>query len=760
MEVETNDIFSKAASFVIHTNKPIFLTGKAGTGKTTFLKYIQKNCAKKMVVTAPTGVAAINAGGTTLHSLFHLPFGTYIRDHQLRWDEHDSHIYNRQRLLSKIRLSVERRNLLQELELLVIDEVSMLRADVLDAIDDVLKSVRRDMRPFGGLQLLLIGDLYQLPPVVKNQEWSFLREHYATPFFFDSMGVRELDLVQIELEKIYRQQDPVFIDLLNSIRNNACTTEHIRLLNDHYRADFKPDKDDVFITLCSHNAQADRINRERLKELKGKTIALQALVTGDYAESAYPTEQILQLKIGAQVMFIKNDKGLEKRYYNGKIGFIKDISANKRDMWIAFNDGSEEVKISKEEWKNVKYNYDKAEDKVQEETLGTFSQFPIRLAWAVTIHKSQGLTFDRAIIDAGNAFAAGQVYVALSRVRSLEGLVLRSVINPSNIFTNQSVVDYSRRKLTGNEYDELLRESQRLYLMNLLLETFDWTVIREQATTLKNETGEKNIADKQEAVEFLNALSMACSMHQEVAAKFQGQLNNLLAKSPVALQQVDERTEKATSWFIAKLEKQVLNPLENHIKLWTAKKRTKKYIQQCKALLIDCYRKLDRLKKCRSLSKALLEEMEITDILEQVKDFHSIRIDAELTGEGSSILEGGIINAGGTGSAKSGKAPKGQTKVISLEFFKEGKSIGEIAALRGLSENTITNHLVSFIGTEVQAEQLIDPQKLDRILNYMDKNARQTTSDLKQGLGYDVSYTDIKIAQQVKASTHLQSEPD
>ena len=749
MEVETNDIFSKAASFVIHTNKPIFLTGKAGTGKTTFLKYILKHCAKKMVVTAPTGVAAINAGGTTLHSLFHLPFGTYIRDHQLRWDEHDDHIYNLQRLLSKIRLSAERRSLLQELELLIIDEVSMLRADVLDAIDDVLKSVRRDMRPFGGLQLLLIGDLYQLPPVVKNQEWTFLREHYATPFFFDSIAVRELDLVQIELEKIYRQQDPVFIDLLNSIRNNACTADHITLLNSHYRADFKPKRDDIFITLCSHNAQADRINHERLKELKGKTIAVQALVTGDYAESAYPTEQILQLKIGAQVMFIKNDKGLEKRYYNGKIGFIKDISANKRDMWIAFNDGSEDVKVSKEEWKNVKYNYDKTEDKIQEETLGTFSQFPIRLAWAVTIHKSQGLTFDRAIIDAGAAFAAGQVYVALSRVRSLRGLVLRSMISPSNIFTNQAVVDYSRRKLAGDEYDDLLRESQRLYLMNLLLETFDWSVITEQAKMLKDETSEKNIADKQEAVEFLKALAIACSMHEEVAAKFQGQLRNLLAQSPVDLQLLDERTEKATDWFIEKVEKQVLSPLEGHIKLWTAKKRTKKYIQQCKALLIDCYRKLDRLKKCRSLSKALLEEMEIGDLLEQVKDFHSIGMDAGLTGKDSSVLVDELSGANGSASSKSGKAPKGQTKMISLQFFKEGKSIAEIAAIRGLTENTITNHLISFIGSEVEADQLIESAKLNLILEYMNKNHGLSTSELKAGLGYDISYTDIKIAQQV-----------
>ena len=745
MEIETqsNEAFFKAASFVIHTDRPIFLTGKAGTGKTTFLKYILKNCTKKMAVAAPTGVAAINAGGTTLHSLFHLPFGTYLRDYVLNWNERDNHIYNRQRLLAKIRLSGEKRHLLQELELLVIDEVSMLRADMLDAIDDILKSVRRDMRPFGGLQILFIGDLYQLPPVVKQQEWTLMQEKYASPFFFDATVMREVQLLQIELKKIYRQSDSVFINLLNNIRNNCCSTEQMQLLNSYFKPDFTPDHQEAFITLCSHNAQADNINQKKLKELSGKTVAFEALVKGDYSESSYPTESVLQLKEGAQVMFIKNDKGLEKRYYNGKIGFVKKISSDKKEITIGFTDGSEDVKVTKEEWKNVKYNYDKTEDKINEETLGTFSQFPLRLAWAVTIHKSQGLTFDRAIIDAGAAFAPGQVYVALSRVRSLHGLVLKSKINLNNIFTNRDVVAYSRNILPEEEFDSLLYASQRYYLMNLLLSTFDWNDLSEKIKSIQETVKTGNIADKEAASEFLNILAIANSMHKEVADKFKIQFNNLIADpDKIDYLKIEDRTQKATDWFVSKLETQSINPLESHIKLWSAKKRTKKYIENLNELLVIAYRKLSRLKKCYEISSALASENELSGILEKAKDFHTIKVEIDGSQESSSE------------KPASKKTPKGETKKISLGFFNEGKSIKEIAKIRGLTEGTITNHLISFIGIGVEAEQLIDIKKLNEIVTYLEKNPNQSTSEIKNGLGAKFSFTDIKVALQVRSIHH------
>src|SRR5690606_6034370 len=337
-------------------------------------------------------------------------------------------------------------------------------------------------------------------------------------------------------------------------RNNRCSNEQMSLLNSHYQPDFQYTEQESYITLCSHNTQADQINRRKLQELPGNTIAVEALVRGDYSESAYPTENILQLKKGAQVMFIKNDKGLDRQYYNGKMGYIKSISSDKKTIHVSFTDGSADVEVSKEERKNIKYNYNTAEDKIKEETLGTFSQFPLRLAWTVTIHKSQGLTFDRAIIDAGSAFAPGQVYVALSRVRSLNGLVLKSRINANNIFTNKDVLAYSENILPESKFDSLLRESQQVYLMNLLLETFDWNELVEKTRTILDGLKASSIAEKDSASEFLKVLLIAIHMHQEVADKFKNQLRKLITDSTIIdFNQIEDRTQKAADWFIDKL---------------------------------------------------------------------------------------------------------------------------------------------------------------------------------------------------------------
>lgn len=397
-----NTSFMQAVAFVNQTNQHVFLTGKAGTGKTTFLKYIRDHSYKKMAITAPTGVAAMNAGGTTLHSLFWLPFGTFIEDHELKWDEQDGHIYNKSRLFSTIKLTKQRRTILQELELLVIDEVSMVRADTLDAINVILQSVRRDMRPFGGLQLLFIGDLYQLPPVVRDHEWQVLRNHYSSVFFFNAKVLRDNPPILLELDKIYRQQDEGFISILNAIRNNNCDSEMLKELNTYYKPDFEPKEGEQFITLTSHNRNADDINGKALANLSGKMLNLKAVVKDDFSQGSYPAEEILSLKIGAQVMFIRNDTGEDRKYYNGKIGTVKDINLQAGTVVVKFPDGSEDVTAKRETWENIKYNYDKGQDQIKEEVLGTFSQFPLRLAWAITIHKSQGLTFDKAIIDAGD----------------------------------------------------------------------------------------------------------------------------------------------------------------------------------------------------------------------------------------------------------------------------------------------------------------------------------------------------------------------
>lgn len=346
-----NTAFMQAVAFVNQTNQNVFITGKAGTGKTTFLKYIREHSYKKMAITAPTGVAAMNAGGTTLHSLFWLPFGTFIEDYELRWDEQDSHIYNKSRLFSTIKLTKQRRAILQELELLVIDEVSMVRADTLDAINVILQSVRRDMRPFGGLQVLFIGDLYQLPPVVKDAEWNVLRDHYSSVFFFNAKVLRDNPLVMLELNKIYRQQDEGFISILNAIRNNQCTSDMLTTLNSYYQQDFVPNEEEQYITLTSHNRNADEINGAKLASLSGKMLNLKAVVKDDFAQGSYPAEETLSLKIGAQVMFIRNDSGDERKYYNGKIGTVKDIDTVQGTVTVTFPDGSESVTVKRETWR-------------------------------------------------------------------------------------------------------------------------------------------------------------------------------------------------------------------------------------------------------------------------------------------------------------------------------------------------------------------------------------------------------------------------
>src|SRR5690606_4941574 len=361
-----NTAFAQAVSFVNHTNRNIFLTGKAGTGKTTFLKYIRQHSYKKMAVAAPTGVAAMNAGGTTLHALFWLPFGMYIEDYELAWNEDDSHIYNRQRLFGKVKLTRQRRALLREIDLLVIDEVSMLRADTLDAIDAILKSVRRDARPFGGLQVLFVGDMYQLPPVVKEHEREVMARYYPSPFFFDARVLREHPPVILELKKIYRQNEQTFVNILNNIRNNCCTAGQLDLLNTYYQPEFVPPKHEPYVTLTTHNHRADAINRRELEALPGDRVMLEAKISKDVPEVLYPVDMQLTLKVGAQVMFIRNDSGDERRYYNGKIGYVKHIDASGDRLLVDFNDGSAAVEVKREQWENIRYQYDKMQDRIEE----------------------------------------------------------------------------------------------------------------------------------------------------------------------------------------------------------------------------------------------------------------------------------------------------------------------------------------------------------------------------------------------------------
>ena len=459
--IERNEVFELAFGFVTETSENIFLTGKAGTGKTTFLKYLKEHCAKNIVVAAPTGVAAINAGGVTLHSLFQLPFHPFLPTHNHKDD-----------LLGKLKFTRQRQQLLRKMELLVIDEISMVRADVMDAIDCILRSVRRNhSAPFGGVQLLCIGDLYQLPPVAQNHEWSILQEYYASPFFFDSMVIREQMPVLIELDKIFRQKEDSFVRLLNKVRNNAMDEDDFEDLHMRYHPGFRPERDENFITLTSHNKQADLINTTELERLFGAPFSYKADVEGDFPENMYPVEASLVLKEGAQVMFLKNDN-VQKRYFNGKIGVVKSLDEN-----IIVDCDGVDIVVAKETWENTRYTLNRTDGKLEQESLGSFSQYPLRLAWAITIHKSQGLTFEKVMIDAGAAFSSGQVYVALSRCTGLEGIVLLSKIPAAAIYSNEHVVKGQQALTHRGSLAERFAGARQVFTQQLLEEIFSFTEI-------------------------------------------------------------------------------------------------------------------------------------------------------------------------------------------------------------------------------------------------------------------------------------------
>ncbi len=723
-----NIVFKQAAAFVNQTNQSLFLTGKAGTGKTTFLKYIRDNCYKKMAITAPTGVAAMNAGGTTLHALFWLPFGTFIEDYPLRWDETDTHIYNKSRLFSTIKLTKQRRAILQELELLVIDEVSMVRADTLDAIDVILKSVRRDMRPFGGLQVLFIGDLYQLPPVVRDHEWQVLRHHYSSPFFFDAKVLRDTALVKLELQHIYRQQDEKFIAILNKIRNNQCATADLEILDSYYNPDFVPADEEQYIVLTSHNRLADQINQDELHRLSGKLHNIKAVVKDDFQTSAFPTEEILTIKEGAQVMFIKNDSGEDRRYFNGKIGVVKAFDPEKSQVVVGFKDDTEDVVVRRETWENIKYKYNKGEDTIEEEVLGTFSQFPLRLAWAITIHKSQGLTFDKAIIDAGTSFAAGQVYVALSRLTGLQGLVLRSKIPPYAIRTDLQVVSFMEQLMREEQVSEVLKQCQRAYLGQILLQSFRWTELSDAVQGIMTSLVDRNIDHKEGAELFFVQLSIEIKKQEGVAHKFVNQLYQMLADShAVDYDKICDRTQSAVQWFLPKMEVDLIKVTELHIEEWKVRKRTKKYIQEMKALLLDFKRKYEVLKHCLTIAKVLTQEEGLEDVVLQVEK----------------------IKDEGVEEAVQEKGAKEDTKQISLEMYLEGMEIREIALKRGMVEGTIYGHLIHFVGTDIPAEELISPEKLEHLLTVLENNKGKSSSEIKILLGETYSYPEIKLGQKV-----------
>lgn len=758
-----------AAKFINQTSKPVFLTGKAGTGKTTFLRNIIEHTHKNAIIVAPTGIAAINAGGVTIHSQFGLPFGLFVPDSSFRIDTFQVKINTPYTMVKHLNMRDQKRKLLQELELLVIDEVSMLRADLLDTIDFVLKSVRRQQhKPFGGVQVLFIGDLMQLPPVVKEEEWNILKQYYNSIYFFDAQVLKNEKPVYIELDKIYRQTDSTFINLLNNLRNNAVTQADVNLLNTHYKPDFDIRSARNIITLTTHNHKADTMNKSALQELKGRSYFFNAKIEGEFNEYAYPVEAALELKVGAQIMFIKNDISGRQQYFNGKIGVVSSLSD--KEIEIDFRDGSKPFTLETYQWRNIKYELDPVTNEIDEKDIGEFNQYPIKLAWAITVHKSQGLTFEKAILDINRAFAPGQVYVALSRLKSLDGLVLTSPVQFNAISQDKALEDYAKLKPQQEEVKQLIDQETVFFLRAYLLKVYDFIWLH---SNLKRHAESyvmaENKSTKQQHQAWAEELFTRFEPLKQHADKFSNQIHSIFeGKEEGYLQKVHERHLAAKNYFypmLKELSKRVLV----HIELLKEEKQIKQYLEELLDLEGLLYKHLQQLDKMSLVLDHVLNGTEFDKQKFKQSSAQAERL--EVVKQGIAIAEKAAFEER---RSKSGKTPKEKkpreprakkepkaakpdTKSLSFDLYKEGKTLFEIAGLRQMAVTTIENHLAHYVSLGmIPVTQFVPKEKHEKILESYKKHGDGLANPIKQELGDDYSYSEIRFV--LATQKHLKKE--
>jgi ATP-dependent exoDNAse (exonuclease V) alpha subunit len=720
-------MFHLAADYINHTHRHIFLTGKAGTGKTTFLKYIREHTSKNTVVVAPTGVAAINAGGVTMHSFFQLPFGPYVPSGAHLFGV-DNGVTDTHALFRNIRFNHEKKALLREMELLIIDEVSMVRADTLDAIDAILRHFRsQPLLPFGGVQVLYIGDLYQLPPVMPDDQWKLLRDCYESVFFFDARVMQQAPPLYIELNTIYRQNEAAFINLLNGVRNSTLDWDDLETLNQRYLPHFTGDGDQ-YIVLTTHNRRADEINNARLTAMPGEIHRFPGEIKGDFSDKALPTDMELRIKQGAQVMFIKNDLAEPRRYFNGKLATVTEILPD--DKIVVTLAGSEDTLVlEKETWRNIRYSWNKVEGTVDEEELGSFTQYPIRLAWAITIHKSQGLTFEKAIIDAGNAFAPGQVYVALSRCTSLEGLVLHSRIHPGAIRTDEQVMAFSSRSHKEEELELLLEGEKLVFWAGQLLKLFGAEKILEELQLHAAWLRDKKMVGMESAVTLSRSLQQRAAQLHQVGLKFQQQLDPLLKD---VLQTgnttvLKERVGKAVAYFTNDIYESFIKPIRRERDIVKDIPKIKKYVLQLSSLEYFLWNR-----------QQLFIDASYGDLQfnEGLPDYESLRRPAEKEAEKE--------------KEKGGKKPReaGGSRRGTLELFLAGKTIQEIAAERNLAASTVESHLGDCVAhDELQIDRFVDGKKISLIMPLIKELGVTASAPIKARLGETVSWAEIRAVQ-------------
>ncbi len=793
--MQTNPELELALNFIEKTDRNLFITGKAGTGKTTFLHQIKNESLKRMVIVAPTGVAAINAKGVTIHSFFQMPFGPILPNQPPN---------SQQRRFSKTKIDI-----IKSLDLVIIDEISMVRADLLDGIDQVMRRYKNRNKVFGGAQILMIGDLQQLAPVVRPNEWSLLQPHYETVYFFSSKAFQEANVVSIELKHIYRQKNEDFIKILNEVRTDTLSNESAEILNRNYNPSFSPSKEDGFITLTTHNNRANLINNSELNKLKEKSSFFKAEISGKFSENSFPNDENLELKLGAQVMFIKNDSSQEKRYFNGKIGIITKIS--KDSVTVKCPNDADEIVTERETWSNINYSINDETKAIKEELIGAFTQIPLRLAWAITIHKSQGLTFEKAIIDAEASFAHGQTYVALSRCTSLEGLVLKTKIT-SNAIINDKTVSIFNESVEENHPDEsILNESEKHFQLNLIIELLDYQPFLYPITRLidifyRNQTSIKgDVIDHLQTIKDDGVVAL-----MKVSNGFKNQLLQISEANilPENSSQIQERFTKAIDYFLNQTSNNIQKPLDAiqfstdnkavkadfskqfdslqeklDEKLFALQKmtngfKTKDYLEvRAKSVL----QKTEPKKKKKVASKRdpilalklreLRDEIRIAENIAAFQIFTQESLYAmcdELPRTEKELLA--IAGMGKTRVAKYGdeileaineycsknginkfneqkKEDKKSTKQITFELFKSGLSIKEVAKERSLTAGTIENHLASFIPSgEIDVLELMDLKRYKKIRNEIEEvGDTKGLTALKEKVDASFTYMELKM---------------
>lgn len=760
-----------AAKFINQTHKPVFLTGKAGTGKTTFLRKIINHTHKNAIIVAPTGIAAINAGGVTIHSQFGVPFGLFIPDSSFKIENVQVKINTPYTMVKHLHMRDQKRKLLQELELLIIDEVSMLRADLLDTIDFILKSVRRQShKPFGGVQVLFIGDLMQLPPVVKEEEWNILKNYYNSIYFFDALVLKNEKPVYIELDKIYRQSDSVFIDLLNNLRNNKVTKANVDLLNTYYKPDFDASTALNTITLTTHNNKADTLNRTSLQELNGKSYFYKATVEGEFNEYAYPVDPNLELKVGAQVMFIKNDLSGKQQFFNGKIGVVSSLK--EKEIEVDFRDGSKPFVLEMYQWRNIKYELNALTNEIDETDIGEFRQYPIKLAWAITVHKSQGLTFEKAILDINSAFAPGQAYVALSRLKSLDGLVLRSQIHFNSISQDTALVNYNDSKPKQEEVKALVEKETEAFLRSILLKAYDFNWLY---TSIKHHTESYDKTDHKSAKQKYEIWAKELFEKTEPlklnADKFLNQLIVIFdGNVSESLEHIHNRNQAAKNYFYPLL-KEFSKTILIHIEALKEEKQVKAYMEELLELESLLYKQMQQLDKVSTVVENVLHKVEFKK--EQVKfnanqneRIELVRQSMVVAKKADDILPLTTKKRAPRKTSKAETAPvtkatkekKPDTKETSFDLYKAGKTVFEIAKERGVAITTIESHLAHYVSLGmIPATQFVSKEKYDLIVATSKKmNGENLLTPLKQELGDAYSYSEIRFA--LATLLHLKKE--